>query len=207
MKIETIDVGTQKWAAKNLNLQTFQNGDEIPLVEDAEQWLQFAADGKPACCLYDNSKAMAKYGLLYNGFAIVDPRGLAPAGFRIPTVEDILALAAFMGHERSTEHDLPYFKELGTHLKSTKLWKKEFYSFPGDDKTGLNFLPSGYRTPKDAAFLDKGRSSNLWLSGEIRRTSKDVPVLWSFNLGTYTKDLGINSHDCRYGSPVRLIGA
>jgi uncharacterized protein (TIGR02145 family) len=168
--------------------------------------LQHGLSDKPACCLYDNSKAMLKYGMIYNGHAAKDPRNIAPEGFRLPTVEDILELAGFLGHKNVPP--LPgdiRFPEMGLDLRSVKLWKKEFYSFPGTNKSGLDFLPTGYRTDKDGAFLDKGRTSNLWLLDEKNFKDEPRPRLMQFHLATFDKGLSVNAYRLSYGCAIRLI--
>jgi uncharacterized protein (TIGR02145 family) len=205
-KIETIELGTQKWAAKNLAVTTFRNGDPIPVTPSAEEWLQHGLADQPACCIYDNSKAMLKYGMIYNGYAAKDPRGIAPEGFRLPRVEDILELARFLGHDNvpPMPGDIR-FPEMGLDLRSVKLWKKEFYSFPGTNKSGLDFLPTGYRTDKDRAFLDKGRSSHLWLLDEKTFNDEPRPRLMQFHLATFDKGLSVSPYRLSYGCSIRLI--
>ena len=205
-KIETIQIGNQKWAANNLAVTTFRNGDPIPVTPSAEEWLQHGLADQPACCIYDNSKAMLKYGMIYNGYAAKDPRGIAPEGFRLPRVEDILELARFLGHENDPA--LPggiRFPEMGLDLRSVKLWKKEFYSFPGTNKSGLDFLPTGYRTDNDGAFLDKGRTSQLWLLNEKQYKDETRPQMMQFLLANYDKGLSVNAYRLSYGCSIRLI--
>jgi uncharacterized protein (TIGR02145 family) len=205
-KIDVIKVGNQTWAAKNLAITTFCTGDPVPVTASAEEWLQHGLLDRPACCFYNNSKAMAKYGMLYNGHAVKDPRGIAPEGFRVPKIDDILELARFLGHENVPA--LPggiRFPEMGLDLRSIKLWKKEFYSFPGTNKSGLDFLPTGYRTDKDGAFLDKGRTSDLWLRDEKNYKDEASPRMMMFNLATFDKGLSVNACRFSYGCSIRLI--
>ena len=55
---------------------------------------QAGADKKPAWCYYENNPATgAIHGKMYNGFAMMDPRGLAPDGYRIATDADWVILA------------------------------------------------------------------------------------------------------------------
>ncbi|HWR34084.1 MAG TPA: fibrobacter succinogenes major paralogous domain-containing protein [Chitinophagaceae bacterium] len=82
--VSTITIGTQVWMLKNLDVATYRNGDPIPKVTDPIAW---AALGTGAWCWYDNDSATyaATYGRLYNWHAVNDSRGLAPAGWHIPS--------------------------------------------------------------------------------------------------------------------------
>jgi uncharacterized protein (TIGR02145 family) len=88
-------IGTQWWMAENLNVSHYTNGDSIPQVQDAEQWLSLTTG---AWCYYDNNPDNAqRYGKLYNWHAVNDPRGLAPVGWHVPTEEEWKELETAMG--------------------------------------------------------------------------------------------------------------
>jgi uncharacterized protein (TIGR02145 family) len=73
----------QSWMTKNLDVDTYRNGDPIQQVTDPTAW---AALTTGAWCYYNNSAANgAIYGKLYNWYAVNDPRGLAPEGWHVPT--------------------------------------------------------------------------------------------------------------------------
>jgi uncharacterized protein (TIGR02145 family) len=95
---QSVTIGTQTWTTKNLDVATFRNGDAIPEAKTDEEW-QAAGDNKqPAWCYYDNDpKNGVKYGKLYNWYAVNDARGLAPAGWHIPTDEAWTELSTFLG--------------------------------------------------------------------------------------------------------------
>ena len=66
----------------NLDVVTYRNGDIIPQVTDEATWNSLTTG---AWCYYNNDPANARYGKLYNWYAVNDPRGLAPTGWHIPT--------------------------------------------------------------------------------------------------------------------------
>lgn len=75
---------------KNLNLDKFRNGDLIPEAKSNEEWIEAGKNKQPAWCYYENKPENGeKYGKLYNWYAVNDPRGLAPEGYHIPTVEEM----------------------------------------------------------------------------------------------------------------------
>lgn len=89
---------SQRWAVQNLGVSTYRNGEPIPKVTDNAAW-QALTTG--AYCYYNNDSATyaAVYGKLYNWYAVTDPRGLAPAGWHIPSIvewDDLVTCAGGM---------------------------------------------------------------------------------------------------------------
>jgi uncharacterized protein (TIGR02145 family) len=83
---QTINIGSQVWMVKNLDVSTVRNGDPIPQAKTNEEWEKAADNKKPAWCYYNNSITNgAKYGKLYNWYAVSDSRGIAPVGYHVPT--------------------------------------------------------------------------------------------------------------------------
>lgn len=95
---KTIVIGTQTWMAENLNVSTFRNGDPIPEAKTHEEWEKAAKNKQPAWCyLYDDPANGAKYGKLYNWYAVNDSRGIAPVGYHIPSRAELTKLTDFLG--------------------------------------------------------------------------------------------------------------
>ena len=102
---QTVTIGNQTWTTKNLDLATFRNGDAIPQAKTNEEWSAAGRNKQPAWCYYDNDpKNGTKYGKLYNWYAVNDSRGLAPAGYHIPTDEEWTVLHDFLGGTRGYLH-------------------------------------------------------------------------------------------------------
>ena len=88
-----ITLGAQVWMTSNLDVTTFRNGDSIMEAATVKAWRAAIDQQKPAWCNYGNDSAIgARYGKLYNVFAVMDPRGLAPNGWHIARESDWLAL-------------------------------------------------------------------------------------------------------------------
>jgi uncharacterized protein (TIGR02145 family) len=101
---KTVVIGTQTWMAENLNVSTFRNGDTIPEVKSKEEWEKAGDEGKPAWCYYDNDTANGRiYGKLYNWYVVIDKRGLALAGFHIPTDAEWTILENNLGEGAGTK--------------------------------------------------------------------------------------------------------
>ena len=110
---QTVTIGTQVWMTKNLDVATFRNGDPIPQAKTNEEWEKAGENQQPAWCYYDNDPANgAKYGKLYNWYAVNDSRGLAPVGYHIPSDDEWTKLTDFLGGESVA----------GTKMKSKSGW-------------------------------------------------------------------------------------
>jgi uncharacterized protein (TIGR02145 family) len=72
--LNTVQIGNQVWAQENLKVVYFRNGDPVPLVEMRNAWAKLET---PAYCVAENGD------YLYNGYAVFDPRGLAPRGYHV----------------------------------------------------------------------------------------------------------------------------
>lgn len=125
-KSETVTIGTQVWTLYNLNVAKYRNGYLIPQITDGAQWTS-ATSG--AWCYRDNDPSTeALYGKLYNHYALKDPRGLAPDGFRVPELADFQTLETSLG---------------GASVAGKKIKIAGYTFFSGGGNTGDN--SSGFR--------------------------------------------------------------
>ena len=148
-----IKIGKQVWMTENLNVNTFSNGDPIKQVKNIADWEEAGIRNEPAWCYYNNSStAGAKYGKLYNWYAIADPRGLAPRGWRLPSKNDFNLLIRHLG-----EPDNAVIK-----LKSNNDW---FNKGNGTNVSGFNAQPGGYRGSA-VGFFDVGVRGYWWTANE-----------------------------------------
>ena len=133
--MDSIKIGNQTWMLKNLDVDTFRNGDAIPEVKTAYEWEHKGENGEPAWCYYDNDPSNGKiFGKLYNWHAINDSRGLAPQGWKIPSKKDWNTLVKNLGGSGVA----------GNKMKSNELW----LTYCGNNESGFNALPSGVRAAK-----------------------------------------------------------
>lgn len=150
-----VKIGNQVWMIENLNVDKFRNGDPIPEVKSDEEWKKVGEKGQPAWCYYDNDPANGeKYGKLYNWFAVNDPRGLAPEGWKVPSEEDWSSLIDFLGGQG----------EAGQKMKSAELWA-ENVGKPGSgtNESGFTGLPGGFRS-HNGSYKDIGNKAYWWSS-------------------------------------------
>jgi uncharacterized protein (TIGR02145 family) len=138
---ETVKIGGQTWMAKNLDVVKFRNGDIIPEAKTAKEWAKAAKKKKPAWCYYNNdSSNNEKLGKLYNHYAVMDPRGLAPIGWHIPKNEEWKALANSLGAP-SYYNSLDNNNTIAPTLKSKCCW-----TVPGNNNSVFTAMPGGYRS-------------------------------------------------------------
>ena len=88
---ETVKIGNQWWMTQNLKVTKYRNGETISQASTANNWKSANA----AYCVYNNSAAAP--GLLYNWYAVNDPRNIAPEGWHVPTDEDWAVLEQTLG--------------------------------------------------------------------------------------------------------------
>jgi uncharacterized protein (TIGR02145 family) len=179
---KSVKIGTQTWMAENLNVERFRNGDLIPQAKTNEEWEKAGKEGKPAWCYYDNDpKNGAKYGKLYNWYAVNDPRGLAPAGWHIPTDTEWITLGDQLGNDagkkmKSTSGWNGYgckrcsggssqFKANCTSCKGTQNNSTEPFSGNGTNTSGFSGLPGGVRNGY-GDFSSIGNYGYWWSSTE-----------------------------------------
>jgi len=214
-----VKVGNQVWSNRNLDVSTFRNGDPISEAKSAAEWKEFCTNNKPAFVYLNfDPKNGKKYGKLYNFHAVMDPRGLAPNGWHVPTQNEFESLISFLGGKY----------EAGKKMRATKTWdipdkKYGEYAGNGTNESGLNFLPSGRaweneysKDPTtDADVFHPYYSDGQWWSSTIDGSSR-----WNDNGGqygyynngfalgfsSYKKNLtGMGSEAPQRGFSVRLI--
>jgi uncharacterized protein (TIGR02145 family) len=128
--INEVIIGKQIWANKNLDVDTFRNGDKIPQAKNEYDWQK----SEPKWCYFDDKESNGiKSGKIYNYYAISDPRGLAPVGWRVPSIGDWQQLISYLGGI--------YYA--GKDLKSTTAWGSSNKN--STNKSGFNAVPSGCR--------------------------------------------------------------
>jgi hypothetical protein len=77
------------WSVEDLHVTTFRNGDPLMEANSETNWKAFNANQLPA---YYRLGPTDADGILYNYYALIDERQLAPEGYRIAGIEDIKAL-------------------------------------------------------------------------------------------------------------------
>jgi uncharacterized protein (TIGR02145 family) len=185
-----LKIGTQLWMSKNLDVNKFANGDIIPEAKSKEEWEQAGENGKPAWCYYDNDPINgAKYGKLYNWYAVNDPRGLAPTGWHIPSDKEWTTLVNYLGGESIATNK----------MKSTHGWDE---NGNGNNQSAFSALPGGFRYGYGS--FDSGGYYTTWWSSTELDTDSDQIITRSLNYDR-TSTLEIVHNRKKYGFSVRCV--
>lgn len=193
---QVVSIGTQVWMTKNLNVDTFLNGDVIKEAKTMAEWIKAGLNKQPAWCQYNNDPTNGiKYGKLYNWFAINDYRGLAPKGYHIPSDVEWSILYDFLDADETkvilkmkSENGWNKYITDGTKPCPNCLsWNVEYrskvpchtckdsrkvpatkvsYSGNGTNSSGFSALPGGKRGT-DGIFKDVGKSAYWWSSTRV----------------------------------------
>lgn len=159
----TVVIGNREWMVENLKTTHYRNGEPITTGLTDAVW---GAATYSAYAVYPYAQAtgitsqeqmIAQYGLLYNGFAIIDPRGLAPAGWRMPTDQDFKDLEMAIGFTQEQADALNWRGVNGLMLRSTTGWPVN----AGTDNYGFKALPAGCRNAS-GVYQYFGVRANLW---------------------------------------------
>jgi uncharacterized protein (TIGR02145 family) len=162
---ESVTIGTQVWMAKNLDVDHYRNGDEIPQVTDSTEWLNLTTG---AWCYYNNdSNNRTTYGKLYNWYAVNDPRGLAPKGWHIPSDVEWTTLSDYLGGESVA----------GSKLKEVETTHWQSPNTGATNETNFSALPGGRRY-WGGTFFSIGDKGEWWSSSTVY----DKTWAWGRNL-------------------------
>lgn len=178
-----VQIGTQKWQRRNLDVSTYRNGDIIPYVKDSTQWQNLTTG---AWCWYNNDPELGKiYGKLYNGYAVRDNRGLAPEGWSIPTSADWTALASYINGNSNT------LKVIGTTY-----WTSDSGA---TNSTKFTALGTGVRDP---TFNNLKNLGYWWTSTYNSSTATLTYRVITHNTTAIT---GFSLGSLKYGLSIRCI--
>ncbi len=166
----SVQIGVQLWMTENLDVSFFQNGDKIPQAQSDEEWETAGFNQQPAWCYVtvweDNKeKQTTKYKKLYNSFAINDPRGIVPSGWRISSTSDWEKLIEYSDSLNVSLHS----------FLSTNDWERPL----GTNKFGLNIQPSGWR---DVGCGGVGTSVTFWCEQDATTVNSDSPSTFTYSV-------------------------
>jgi Fibrobacter succinogenes major domain (Fib_succ_major). len=157
-KYKTVTIGTQVWMAENLKTTKYNDGTEIPLVTNNDNWAKLTT---PAYSWYDNDTSENKktYGALYNWYS-VNTNKLCPKGWHVPTDGDWMIMVTYLKEGESVGGSM---KEVGTNH-----WK--IPNTGATNKSGFTALPGGYRSV-EGIFNYIGIFGYWWSSTEYNNTT------------------------------------
>lgn len=181
LNFPTVTICSQVWSAKNLDVTTYRNGDPLVQVRGL-QGFNFLTEG--AWCWYNDDSATyaAIYGRLYNSYAIHDPRGLAPAGWHIPSDHEWNVLEKCL----DPAADTLTHSGLGT-IAANKMRNPQFWQNPdpnANNSSGFSALPGGYTAGSPLNYSTQAGLTGYWWSSTINTS------FTGYTLTRYIRDTG-----------------
>jgi uncharacterized protein (TIGR02145 family) len=194
-KYRTVKIGTQTWMAENLKTTKYNDGTEIQLMENYDDWVELSA---PAYCWFGNDSANREiYGGLYNWYTVQTDK-LCPDGWHVPSDEEWKELRRILGDDGTAGDAL---KE-----KGTRYWKS-----PNEGATNssrFTALAGGYRS-FDGTFNLLKSDGYWWSSTEsvwYRKSPDSIPTIaFYMNLRYDDHDIYRNASEKSNGFNIRCI--
>ena len=187
--IKTVYIGTQQWMAENLTVTRYNDGSTITNITDNAQW-QSNISG--AWAYYDNDVNNAKYGKLYNWYAVSPTtngnKNVCPTGWHVPTDDEWTVLFDYLGGGASGGK----MKEEGTTS----------WNSPNTGATNSSLftgLPGGNRSSNGNYFYI-GNYGGWWSS-----TKYDTDDAWARFLYYNNGGAVRGNNNKRYGLSVRCL--
>lgn len=190
---QIVKIGTQYWMAENLRTQKWVDGTDIPLYKST-QGTEWNANETGACHVYgDDNDYIPIFGMLYNGYCIVNADKLAPEGWEVASQDQWKALRSYGG---------PAAANFKSDIETSWNFGKE-----GNNVTGFNVWAAGlYSTATGDA--DDGADAWYWTTSPYydALTKTDAFQMIRFNqTSTNMVRYTSSGHAYTFGHSVRCI--
>jgi len=199
---KTITIGSQTWMAENLRVTHYRNGDPILHVKGDKDVTLWGKQTQGAFCYYRNTAkpdSIATYGYLYNGYCFLDPRGLAPEGWHIPTSEEWYTLVQFVDGGDGVLNE--YSSSIaGGRMKETGILHWGFPNRFADNSSGFTAISGGWRETYLGQFRFKGYGAEYWTTTEY-----SPRFFNTWGMGTDFASIGRGGLQVTDGISVRCI--
>jgi uncharacterized protein (TIGR02145 family) len=188
-KYNTVLINNQEWMDFDLDVKTFLNGDSIIQAKSENEWKELNEQKKSCYMKLKNAT------FVYNGYAIIDKRGLIPKGFRLPTKHDFDTLLGFSPNaiRYMVENIATYSFIIPSYNRSNGETVKCNNSYKFNAKKGGFVYPDGTINDGDCTY---------WWTSSIENNNFIV-----VDIGYCSQGMGggSGSHDLNYGFTVRCI--
>jgi uncharacterized protein (TIGR02145 family) len=156
---KTVLIGSQVWMAENLRATRFNDNTPIMEVVDTTTWKAQITTHTPAYCWYNNNISNgATYGALYNWF-VAGTGNVCPQNWHVGSEQDFQTLELYLGLPADSINAWGWRGTgVSPHLKSS--------SWDGDNTSGFDALPAGYRAWVNAKFSGLGELTYFWTSSD-----------------------------------------
>ncbi len=203
-----VQIGNQLWMSKNLMVKTFTNGEGI---NDGTGSGNYTDLESPRFYFHynDDPGNTSTYGNLYTWYVAIDNRGICPAGWRVPDIQDWENLTLHLDPLGTAYQDLvPGNHELssvaggmlrttGTIEQGNGLW---YHPNSGaTNQTAAHIVPSGLRDPS-GVFDGLGYNAAFWSYTELNLDNGIMIYTHFFNPGLHA-----NSFSKKTGYAIRCM--
>jgi len=195
----TVSIGNRIWLQENLKTTKFRDGSVIPLVTSGDDW---AALTTPAYSWFNNDPAYKPdFGGLYNGYAVMDSRGLCPAGFHVSTEADWIDMELALGMPQNDANglgDRGMGQNVGGKLKASAHWDAP--NTGADNSSGFTAYGHGCRRYP-------GHFAYYHTEAGFYTATPDVASgeMWVRYLGNWHSGVYRHTRNMNYGYAIRCV--
>ena len=189
-----------QWTIDFLRSTHFNNGDEIPLVQDKTDWMNLTS---PARSYYQHylqtdlpiteHSAASFVGFIYNWFVVEDERGIAPDGWRVATKDDWENIIECLGGQEVAGGKIKFTNNSSQSNGYTNMFHSEYgletewvdeNGYPynvgssifgtATNSSGLSLQPFGFREGANGNFYSWGEQVIIWTDSDESQPRVEV---------------------------------
>jgi len=193
-----IRIGDQEWMIDNLKATKFRNGASIPKISSNSTWSSMSSPGYTV--LSNDSLNIQKFGLLYNGFTILQNTPICPTGWRIPTTNDFADLMGNIIADGLGPSRKNLMKNYAWYPYN-QFWPEPYLT----NRSGWNSISSGFRA-SNGDFDSGGGYADYWTSNTETHSGQVYPV-FRFLVHSPDENNSFNGHtiSSNYGFSIRCM--
>ncbi len=171
---KTVVIGTQTWMAENLKVTKYKNGDLIGTTATPAEDLTGTSSPKYQWPPNKSESNVATYGRLYTYYVVTDSRGVCPAGWHIPTKDELSTMVYYLKNNGHNDN-LYSGNQIGPAMASESNWA--YYSAIGSigqvtnrNSSGFNGKPAGYRLD-NGVYFSITKANAIWSSSKYNSSN------------------------------------
>jgi uncharacterized protein (TIGR02145 family) len=179
-KYEIVTIGTQTWMAEDLQVTKFNNGDAI--AEVFNSWLNLNSP----CYLGSGAT------IFYNGFVVTDSRNVCPAGWHIPSSNEVTTLVNYLGGNSLAGKKLKSKGNLNWLELEGGGFNNPITVIPNTGDNQSRFSANGNGTRENISISGVGKSGYIGIN-TISSLGFKVLNMVNSNNGAYISDISKNT--------------
>jgi uncharacterized protein (TIGR02145 family) len=203
---ETVLIGEQCWFAENLRAENYTNGQPITEVQASADWEQVSSGARAVVgdnagmSVEEYNANLEAFGRIYNGYAVMDPRGLCPSGWHLPSDADWIQMEMHLGLDEGSAYSNGYRGDEGVLLKSSEA---DSPSWNGNNESGWSGLPGGNRG--GIGNFNQVNNYGYWWTSTVEGELDGIPWVFTRSLATDNDAIYRDSTVLTTGNSVRCV--